>query len=299
MSITGVDSKKFLQGQLTCNLDYLSPENASLAACCTTKGRMISSFRILMLETNHYLLVLDKNLFNKQLNEFKKYAIFSKVVFEEASQSWCRIGLEASPHALSFLNIPTPEQTNHVSRKEKQLLVKISENRFELWIPSDQLQQILEILNKNLTEQPLNSWLLGQIQAGIGQVFLETTEKFVPQMINLQSLGGVSFKKGCYIGQEIVARMQYLGKLKQHLYRFSVDLKELPCKGAALYSNVHSTSVGEVVLSALTAENKIELLAVVRDDAAVAELWLEGKADSLLHPLPLPYAINYDEEIKH
>lgn len=299
MSIKGVDSKKFLQGQLTCNLDYLSPDNTSLAACCTSKGRMISSFRVLEVETNHYLLVLDRNLFDKQLNEFKKYAIFSKVVFEEANQYWCRIGLEASPHMLSFLNMTIPEQTNQVSRKEQQLLIKISENRFELWIQSNRLQQVLEVFQKNMVEQPLNSWLLGQIQAGIGQVFLETTEKFVPQMINLQSLGGVSFKKGCYLGQEIVARMQYLGKLKQHLYRFTTDLKELPCKGTALYSNVHPTSVGEVVLSAITSDNKIELLAVVRNDAAIADLWLEGKPDSLLQSLPLPYTINYDEEIKH
>lgn len=298
MSVTGVDSKKFLQGQLTCNLDYISPSDSSLSACCTSKGRMISSFRIVEVETNHYLLALDKNLFEKQYNEFKKYAIFSKVVFEEASQCWYRVGLEAAPHNLSFLNMSIPEQNNQVSSKDQQLLIKVSENRFELWIQSSQSQQVLEVLNKNMTEQSLNNWLLGQIQAGIGQVFFETTEKFVPQMINLQSLGGVSFRKGCYIGQEIVARMQYLGKLKQHLYRFTANFKELPCVGTALYSNVHPTSVGEVVLSAATADNKIELLAIVRDDAAIAQLWLEEKPDLLLAPLPLPYSINYDEEIK-
>lgn len=299
MSITGMDSKKFLQGQLTCNLSYLSSENSSLAACCTSKGRMISSFRIIEKEPNHYLLAIDQSLFDKQRDVFKKYAIFSKIVLEDVTQSYSRIGLTASTQTLSFLKMAIPEQINQVTHSENRILIKISQHRFELWVKTDQLPTIQEDLAKNLTIQPLNNWLLWQIQDGIGQVFLETSEKFVPQMINLQSLGGVSFKKGCYIGQEIVARMQYLGKLKQHLYRFSTTTNELPPKGTALLSNVHATSVGEVVLAAKAEKETVELLAVVRDDAAVADLRLDNMPTQLLKQQAIPYEVNYEEEIKH
>lgn len=148
-------------------------------------------------------------------------------------------------------------------------------------------------------EKPLNDWLLGQIRAGIGQVFLENTEEFVPQMINLQSIGGVSFKKGCYLGQEIVARMQYLGKLKRHLYRFSLDHQDLPNIGADLFSTVHTSSVGRVVLAAQTEDHKIELLAVTQDDATTNELWLQDNQTNHLKLLSIPYEVNPEEEIKY
>ncbi len=87
---------------------------------------------------------------------------------------------------------------------------------------------VLATLREHSREAPLDDWLLGQVRAGIGQVFGATRELFIPQMINLQAVGGVSFKKGCYTGQEIVARMQYLGRLKRRLYRLALDADEVP-----------------------------------------------------------------------
>ncbi|MCQ3971415.1 CAF17-like 4Fe-4S cluster assembly/insertion protein YgfZ, partial [Klebsiella pneumoniae] len=115
-----------------------------------------------------------------------------------------------------------------------------------------------------LQEVPVNRWLLDQVRAGIGQVFGSTRELFIPQMINLQALGGVSFKKGCYTGQEIVARMQYLGKLKRRLQRLLIEGRqdELPAPGVEIFSPVHGSSVGEVVLAASDTD-RIELLAVL------------------------------------
>src|SRR5690606_31868658 len=125
-----------------------------------------------------------------------------------------------------------------------------------------------------------------------------TREAFIPQMINLHALGGVSFKKGCYTGQEIVARMQYLGKLKRRLYRLSVDASEVPQAGAALFSPVHGSGVGEVVLAARS-ETAVELLPVLQEDAAsdgrMHLLSADGPALALLE---LPYQLDANQEIQ-
>ena len=117
-------------------------------------------------------------------------------------------------------------------------------------------------------------------------------------MINLQAVGGVSFKKGCYTGQEIVARMQYLGKLKRRLYRLSLT-GPVPEAGSELFSPVHGSSVGEVVLAADAGNGQSELLAVLQEDAVndtrIHLASLEGPA---LQLLDLPYTLNADQEIQ-
>ena len=132
----------------------------------------------------------------------------------------------------------------------------------------------------------------------VGQVFGATRELFIPQMINLQALGGVSFKKGCYTGQEIVARMQYLGKLKRRLYRLRLIGAALPAVGSELFSPVHGSSVGEVVLAA-QADEDIELLAVLQEDAVNdGRIHLGSNEGPALALLDLPYQLDADKEIQ-
>ncbi|MNR25142.1 tRNA-modifying protein YgfZ [compost metagenome] len=125
-----------------------------------------------------------------------------------------------------------------------------------------------------------------------------TRELFIPQMLNLQAIGGVSFKKGCYTGQEIVARMQYLGKLKRRLYRVQLDASKLPEPGTQLFSPSHNSAIGEVVMAA-NAENHIELLAVLQAEAAEGGDIHVGALDGpALHLLDLPYQLDRDREIQ-
>ena len=153
-------------------------------------------------------------------------------------------------------------------------------------------------LAATLPEGRLNDWLLGQIRAGIGQVTGTTRELFIPQMINLQALGGVSFKKGCYTGQEIVARMQYLGKLKRRLYRLALAATPAPAPGTEIFSPTHASSVGEVVLAALSPSGS-ELLAVLTADAVADDNLHLGSPDGpRLELLTLPYELDRDREIQ-
>ena len=297
LAVRGSDAGKFLQGQLTCNLNYLSQEQSSLGARCMVKGRMQSSFRIVP-EGNGLLLAMARGLIDAQLADLKKYAVFSKATLTDDSASWVRFGLEHAEQALLALGLDVPAADGATVREHGLIAIRVSPGRVELWVPAEQAHNVQQQLAGTLSEGSLNDWLLGQIRAGIGQVFEQTRELFIPQMINLQAVGGVSFKKGCYTGQEIVARMQYLGKLKRRLYRLSLETAELPEPGTPLFSPSHNSAIGEVVIAA-KADQSIELLAVLQAEAAdsgdVRLGTLEGPG---LHLLDLPYQLDRDREIQ-
>ena len=297
LAVRGPDASKFLQGQITCNLNYLSDSQCSLGARCTPKGRMQSSFRILSVN-NGYLLAMASELLAAQLSDLQKYAVFSKSKLTDESAEWLRLGLSGSDEALRGLGLELPESADSVVRHNELLALRLADGRAELWVPAGQAEAVSAQLATLMPEAPLNDWLLAQVRAGIGQVMGSTRELFIPQMINLQALGGVSFKKGCYTGQEIVARMQYLGKLKRRLYRLTAPDASLPEPGTALFSPTHSSSVGEVVLAAHSATG-IELLAVLQADAALDGRVHLGSADgNTLSLLDLPYTLDSDREIQ-
>ena len=297
LAVRGSDASKFLQGQLTCNLNYLSDTQASLGARCTQKGRMQSSFRILP-EGDGVLLAMAGELLEPQLADLKKYAVFSKSKLTDESAAWVRFGLVEADAALTALGLDLPPDTDSVARHAGLIAIRVSPGRTELWAPAAQAQSLATQLSSTLAQGSLNDWLLGQIRAGIGQVMPATRELFIPQMLNLQAVGGVSFKKGCYTGQEIVARMQYLGKLKRRLYRLQLDASDLPEPGTALFAPTHGSSIGEVVLAA-HAEQGIELLAVLQAEAAEgANLHLGALEGPALHLLELPYQLDRDREIQ-
>ena len=297
LAVRGSDAGKFLQGQLTCNINYLSLEHAGLGARCMVKGRMQSSFRILP-EGNGYLLAMASDLLEAQLADLKKYAVFSKATLSDESAAWVRFGLQQGDAALQALGLSVPASAGATVRHDGLIAITASAGRVELWVPADNAARVRETLAATLPEGSLNDWLLGQIRAGIGQVMGPTRELFIPQMINLQAVDGVSFKKGCYTGQEIVARMQYLGKLKRRQYRLALAEQQVPAPGTEIFSPTHGSSVGEVVLAASTGQG-CELLAVLSADAVEDDnLHLGSLQGPRLALLSLPYELDRDREIQ-
>jgi hypothetical protein len=312
VAVRGSDASKFLQGQLTCNLNYLDQDHASLGARCTQKGRMQSSFRIL-LQGDGCLLAMISELIEPQLADLKKYAVFSKSKLTDESASWVRFGLQQVPlgdaasrnaasdpsqAVLVDLGLQLAEDTHSVARAGELIAVRVSADRAELWAPAEQAPALQAKLAAQLPQAPLNDWLLGQIRAGVGQVMAQTRELFIPQMLNLQAVGGVSFKKGCYTGQEIVARMQYLGKLKRRLYRVALAADPLPEPGTPLFAPSHNSAIGEVVMAA-KASSGIELLAVLQADAVEGgEIHVGDASGPVLSVLTLPYELDRDREIQ-
>jgi folate-binding protein YgfZ len=301
LAVRGPDAAKFLQGQLTCNLNYLDTAHSSLGARCTPKGRMQSSFRILP-QGDGYLLAMDRELVQPQLADLTRFAVFSKSKLHDESNEWVRFGLQGGDGALVSLGLDLPQTADAMIGAHRLIAVRLPDGRAELWTPATEVETVQLRLAAQLSEAPLERWLLAQIRAGIGQVVAATRELFIPQMINLQALGGVSFKKGCYTGQEIVARMQYLGKLKRRLHRLTTGeastQSNVPAPGLELYSPVHNSSVGEVVLAA-PAGDSMELLAVLQEDAAADGRITLGSPDGQpLTLLDLPYTLDSNREIQ-
>jgi folate-binding protein YgfZ len=291
LAVRGVDASKFLQGQLTCNMDYQSDVKATLGARCTQKGRMQSSFRIL-LEGDGVLLAMASELIEPQLLDLRKYAVFSKSKLTDESAAWVRFGFSHADSTLASLGLDLPQDADSVVRTHSLIAIRVSPARAELWVRAEQAADVGARLAEHLPEGTLNDWLLGQIRAGIGQVFAQTREEFIPQMINLQAVGGVSFKKGCYTGQEIVARMQYLGKLKRRQYHLLFEGSEVPEPGVALFSPVHASAVGNVVVAARSGSG-IELLAVLQGDAVEDGNIRLGAPDGIALQLgELPYTLD-------
>jgi folate-binding protein YgfZ len=126
------------------------------------------------------------------------------------------------------------------------------------------------------------------IRAGLAEVVAQTQEEFIPQMLNLQHTGAVNFRKGCYTGQEIVARMQYLGKLKRRMYRLQVESNQLLAPGTAINSGDKS-AIGTVVMAQMSGQNQQEILAVLVHEAADAHQLRFGETELAVTNLPLPY----------
>lgn len=297
LQVKGPDAKKFLQGQVTCDMDALSysddQNQTNLGAHCTHKGRMLFSFRALQVSEDTIALGMPKELIPHALECLKKYSVFSKVELNDASEDYLMLGV-ADLTALGNSNIKEyfpkpPEVLGNATQLGGVNLIRISEKRYECWID----KEVASVLTKELAPiSDQNQWDTLNISDGIGEVRTETIEEFIPQMLNYQLIGnGISFKKGCYTGQEVVARMHYLGKLKRHMYRFSTSVSKLIAPGTPLFSPDTKQTIGHVVISA-QADDGQELLAVVTEQARNDDkVFADENCQHKLEALTLPYAI--------
>jgi len=201
IEITG-EAKAFLQGQLTCDLNAITPTHSLLGAHCNLKGRVGSLFRVMQWAPDRYMLSLPLRMVPSSLHDLKKYALFSKVRITDSSFTFYKTGVVgnwASIHTLPHLVHATP----------------ITENRYEVFT-SEPL----------CTEKPplsSDAWQCLDIVQKLPTVYPETRDCFLPHHLGLFELGGIGLEKGCYLGQEIIARMHYKGKIKKALIETSTE----------------------------------------------------------------------------
>lgn len=214
VSVSGPDAQKYLQGQLTCDLNAVSLKKASLGAYCNLKGRCVAVFRIIQIAENDYIFRLNKTTVPKFLAQLKKYAMFSKCTIEDVSEKWQGYVIKSEIAGNPY---DTFTEDGHTITKLEQPL------KWWQWIAPKETPLPAEF---EITEGS-SEWLYDEIVCGIPSLSAETQEAFLPHHLNLPELGAVSFNKGCFLGQEIIARMQNLGKIKKHLYRFHSDQKPM------------------------------------------------------------------------
>lgn len=300
IQVSGEDKYTYLQGQLTNDVNAVSSSLSQLSGLCTPKGRMRALFSIFFRNDNLYLQ-LPYPLLEENLKRLKMFVLMSKVELTDASDTLARIGIYGTK-AEKFLHnagFSIPKETNMVTEHNDLHLIRLAGDtaRFECIGPVEAMQSLWQSLLPEAQLINTSQWRLLDITAATPNVFLQTSEAFIPQMLNLQVINGISFKKGCYTGQEVVARMQYLGKLKRRMYRAHCDAEQLPPPGAALYSGSSQSGQGSgnIVDAQWSLQGGIDLLAVITNDAVdKQDIFLDEAMQNPLKLQQLPYTIESD-----
>jgi len=279
LTISGRDAVKFLQGQATCDVQNLAISEAVLGACCTPKGRMIANFRVTKLSDELLRLTLPAGQANVLMQSLSKYAAFYKISLQVDS-GWVRIGV--------ISNVLSEMSTSIL---DDLLTLKLSDSRLELWVPEDKSIDFLKKLSAIYPIAPTNYWQLKDIECGIVWITPDTTESLLPQEGNLDKIGAINFKKGCYTGQEIIARLHYKGKAKSRINYFITETETELLSATTLVYNFTNKSIGQVVNYAISPlDNRAHVLANVRLDQLGQPLHFEQDNVKLLLQ-SLPYCV--------
>lgn len=216
LQFSGPDSEKFLQGQLSCDLNEVTSIGSRLAAHCNPKGSMHSIMRVVHYKDSFLLRCNLPNIEYTQEN-LSKYMMFSKAQCNNLQESWLGLGLsgtDAAPFLLTHFD-SIPEETDQTAFSSDYVIIKTPGERFELWMPFSKMSELIKSLDGKFATS--DNWYKQDILQGIADIHPATREQFIPQMCNLQALNGVSFRKGCYTGQEVITRLHFRGKLTKQL----------------------------------------------------------------------------------
>lgn len=235
--VNGADAGDFLQNQLSNDIEFIDENHYQLSSYSTPKGRLVGIFRIIRI-SNGYILVTARSMVKPLLERLFRYIVQAQVTLADASDYFARIALQTD-NASILEHALLPDSPGMVLQNDSVISLQLEplagQRRFLLMcLSADEAQALWESFSGALQVAGFCALRLAEIKAGIPVIYPQTSEEFVLQMANLGVLDGVSFKKGCYPGQEIVARMQYLGKLKRRMFLARLDTDRLPQPGDAL-----------------------------------------------------------------
>jgi folate-binding protein YgfZ len=295
--VQGEDARTFLQGQFSNDLHEVSPTRSQLNAYLSPKGRMLASFRVFQRDERFYV-PLPRSLVETFVKRLRMFVLRSKVSVDDASEALLRIGC-AGPDAERELRDAVgaaPAQVNDVVEIDGFTILRLPgpHPRYEIYGELGPVRSLWERLNVHAAPVGAAPWSLLDILAGVPTIHEQNMEAFVPQMANLELVGGVSFKKGCYPGQEVVARTQYLGKPKRRMYRVHLEQDGAPLPGTEIYdpADPSGQSVGRIVDAQPHPDGGSDALAVIQiESAARGGLRLGSTDGPALSMRELPYEI--------
>jgi folate-binding protein YgfZ len=290
LRIGGVDATRFLQGQLTNDVQLLADGRTQLAALNSPQGRVLALLRLHQAEDAIYAL-LPTDLVETVAALLRRFVLRSKVDLQVAADlqaGW--IGTSALSPALVDT---TCDMTRTVSAMPSLTSTHVvsfdyAPGRQVIAVTPEAWRSITGLSASRAHPRIENEWTAADIAEGLPQISASTSGQFVPQMLNLDLLDAISFRKGCYTGQEIVARTQHLGRIKRRMFRFASDDETPAHPGDKLVEG--GTHAGEVICSARVVRGT-ELLAVVNLEQSTRPLCLASAPDRPLKLLPLPYPV--------
>ncbi|QIA77008.1 YgfZ/GcvT domain-containing protein [Rodentibacter caecimuris] len=263
----GVDAEKYLQGQLTTDVVALASGASTITAHCDPKGKVNAIFRLLKVSSERFFLLVNKDLLPSALEALKKYAVFSKVSFD--LRDWQIVGVIGE----------------RCGKIQPLFTLEIDEQRAIL------LNEIPFAMTFNADEK---AWHIADIQAGIPHLSAKMQNELIPQAMNLQAIEqAISFTKGCYIGQETVARAKYRGANKRAMFVFKGDTQETPEVGSEIEMQLesHWRKTGTII-SAVNIKGVLWLQVVMNNDINPTQTFRLPEDGCILTIQPLPYILN-------
>jgi folate-binding protein YgfZ len=295
LKISGAEAQGFLHNLFSSDVNALTPQQALPSSFNTAKGRALATF-LIWRNPAEFFLHLPQSLLVPIQKKLTMYVLRAKVKIEDASDSIVCLGLSgANAAALLQQHFPAlPQNPLDVVQHEASSLIRLGADRFQINTAPQQASALWQKLGTEARPVGSPCWDWLNIRAGIPVILPQTQEAFVPQMANLDLIGAVNFKKGCYPGQEIVARMQYLGKNKRRMYLAHIEDDIAPQAGAELFSTeTENHSCGIVVNAQAAPDGGSDVLAVVQivshDDFPVHLASPDGarlQFQALPYPLP-------------
>lgn len=287
LEVKGPAAREFLQGQTSCDFDQLSETTPITGAYCTPQGRMVCDFLALQYQEDQLLLQLDSGVCDEAISTFGKYIIFSRAELRNTSTDWCQYGFWGDD-AAQLLAAPEDGQPDGV------IWLQNPDNTayIQAFVPTASASTFEAQMERRFRSAPETAWQRWEIDAGIGHVQSQTSGLFLPQMLNYQLTGRISFNKGCYTGQEVVARLHYRGKTKRPMYLARLQPPQPGATaGANLFRAGSEQAIGNVV-NAVSDDSETRVLAALASSATDGEIFLGSPGGASLELLELPYSLS-------
>ncbi|WP_136067658.1 CAF17-like 4Fe-4S cluster assembly/insertion protein YgfZ [Modicisalibacter radicis] len=290
LEIAGADAERFLQGQTSAQLTLADGEFAAPTSFCTAKGRMLANGQLLRAGESRFWLLLDVSLLEPLRSHLAKFAVFYKVELTPRDDLalFGVIGHQAPALVERRLEVMPPTVWQQVALGDGVVLRHPgAQPRLVLCLPEDEAIGAWQNLAHDALPVGNAAWRLHDIQAGLAWLAAGLQDSYLPQMFNWEALGGISFKKGCYTGQEVVARAHFRGQVKKRLMRGRTEGQVPPGLGSAI-TDADGKSRGDVVAATSDGEGRVEILAVMTTRDVSEPLTID---DQPLERLDLPYPI--------
>lgn len=297
--VQGEDAAPFLRSQATCDIRGLSEDCVGLGAFCSPKGRAVAVFRVLR-HGGRFFLILRDDMLDAVRSRLQRYVLRARVELSDARERWAIFGLlgtgNAATDLLGLSAMPPPGRCTETAGGALVMAVD-GADKFLVAAPraaADALETAW--IRRGVGRHgSASDWECTEIRDGIPTVTPATSEEFIPQMLNLDRLGGISFNKCCYTGQEVVARTHYLGTVKRRMHRFRVDCDRMPEPGTRLVGARDENPIGQVVAAAPAADSGYELWAVTGAEAGPGDaVQLGACSGPPLRWMDLPYLERMD-----
>jgi tRNA-modifying protein YgfZ len=293
LGFEGEDAAAFLQGQLSCDVEGLDPGRAALGCYCTPQGRMLASF-VLWREDDGFRMALAADIATAVRKRLQMFVLRSKVRIAFLDDALVLLGIagHGGADALRGVAGEAPAEPFGVRHAANVTTIGLPVDRLLVVARAEGAAGLWERLEPRLVPVGSAAWQWLDVVAGVPLVTGPTQDRFIPQMANFELIGGINFRKGCYTGQEVIARAQYRGTVKRRLYLAHVAGGE-PGAGDAVVGDGEGESAGGTIVNAARApEGGFDVLAVLQSAAVgAADLRLRSADGARLEIRPLPYAI--------